>query len=394
MKIMIVHNEYGVSSGEETAVQTLIETLQNHDHEVIPFIRSSAEIPEMTFGRVRAFFSGIYSFSSRKTFSQSIQQYKPDIIHVHNVFPLISPSILAECRRADIPVIMSLHNYRLICPHGLLAVDGQVCDRCIHGREYWCVFRNCEGDLFKSAGYALRNYVARKRKFYLDNVTIFLALTEFQRQMLVEHGFPADRILTVPNSTYLTKLHKESHPGDYIGFIGRISPEKGITMLLAAARKNAKIPFKVAGAHEKMPHVLKEAPSNIEFLGHISNNRKDLFYRNSRVIILCSVCFESFGNTLIEAMSYGKPVVASRLAGIPEIVDHDTTGLLFETGNADDLAEKIRYLWERPELCHKMGQAGREKVLQEYSPKRYYERVLTVYEKAIRLGPGGPNHKS
>jgi glycosyltransferase involved in cell wall biosynthesis len=212
--------------------------------------------------------------------------------------------------------------------------------------------------------------------------------------MLVEHGFPADRILTVPNSTYLTKLQKESHTGDYIGFIGRISPEKGITVLLAAARKNANIPFKVAGAHERMPHVLKEAPSNIEFLGHISNKRKDLFYRNSRVIILCSVCFESFGNTLIEAMSHGKPVVASRLAGIPEIVDHDTTGLLFETGNADDLTEKIRYLWERPELCHKMGQAGREKVLQEYSPKRYYERVLTVYEKAIRLGPGGPKHKS
>ena len=142
-----------------------------------------------------------------------------------------------------------------------------------------------------------------------------------------------------------------------------------------------------------MPELLNSVPDNFEFCGHIGRDNISSFYDNSRISVMCSIWYEGFPSTILEPMMQGKPIIASRIGGIPEIVDEGVTGLLFEPGNADDLAEKIRYLWDNPELCEKLGRAGREKALREYSPQKYYQHLMAVYEKAIELGPGGTSHR-
>ena len=250
------------------------------------------------------------------------------------------------------------------------------------------MLRNCEGSLFKSSGYAIRNWVARQRRFFLDNVTLYCPLTQFQRRRLIAEGFSADRIEVVPNMARVEVHSDQSSPGDWVGFVGRVSPEKGISTLLKVAKENPHIPFKLAGAHHRMPELPQTAPSNVQILGHLNPLKLKSFYASCRLTVVPSLWFEAFPLVLVEAMMHGKAVVCSRIGGLPEIVEDGVTGLLFEPGNANDLAEKILYLWERPELAVKMGQAGREKALREYSPEKFYERLLAAYKKAIFLGPG------
>jgi glycosyltransferase involved in cell wall biosynthesis len=389
MKILLVHNEYGKFSGEEAVVENLSQLLNENGHEVAHFRRSSAEIPQMFLGNVRAFFNGIYSLSSRSNMSRYLRNHKPDIVHVHNVFPLISPSVLGPCRQAGIPVLMTVHNYRLACPSGLHMAANQVCEKCRDGREYWCLLNNCEAHLFKSLGYALRNYVARKLRLFKRNVTIYACITQFQKQRLIAEGFSEQRLAVLPNFTGKVDANGANVLGSYVGFIGRVSSEKGVDTLMRAAEILPDISFKAAGAYEKMPDLPKRAVGNFEFLGAISRVNVGRFYSHSRLVVVPSIWFEGFPNVIVEAMMYGKPVIASRIGGIPEIVADDAEILLFEPGEADDLAEKIRYLWDRPQLCRKIGQTFREKAVREYSPQKYYERLIAVYKKAIELGPGG-----
>jgi len=391
VKIFMVHNTYGKFSGEEAVVAGQKKLLAENGHEVLSFEMSSANIPNIRFGKLRAFFSGIYSFSSRRQIRKLLAEHKPDIVHIHNLFPLISPSILPECKKAGVSVVMAVHNYRLVCPNGLFMTKSRVCEKCRGGREYWCLLKNCEGSLFKSLGYFLRNYVARKGKFYLDNVTMYGCLTEFQKHKLIAEGFAPDKIAVIPNMVDGSGIKRSEQTGEYIGFVGRISPEKGVDTLVGAARKLPNIKFKAAGAYDRMQALVTDSPENLRFKGHLNKDKLSEFYSKCRFIVFPSICYETFGLPIVEVALRGRPVIVSRIGVLPEIVEDGLTGLLFEPGNAEDLAEKIRYLWDRPELCQKMGHAGREKALREYSPEKYYERLMAVYKKAIELGAGGPN---
>jgi glycosyltransferase involved in cell wall biosynthesis len=238
----------------------------------------------------------------------------------------------------------------------------------------------------KSVGYALRSFVARSFGMYRKNVTLYLCLTDFQRQRLTAAGFPKDRIDVLPNvASHPGSPDSRSAAGDYVAFIGRLSPEKGIDALVQAAKMHPDIPFKAAGNYEKMPNLAARTPSNFELVGHLAGDDLEGFFYSARMIVLASTWFEGFPDSLARAMVRGKPVVCSRIGGLPEIVDDGRTGLLCRPGDIVDLAEKIRALWDRPELCRAMGQAGREKAIREYSEQRYYERLMEAYQRAMTL---------
>lgn len=388
MRVLLVHNKYGAHSGEETIVDTIGDFLESHGHEVAWFSRSSEELSAMRFGKLRSFFAGIYNPFSRRAFRRLLEERKPDIVHIQNLFPFISPSILPECRKAGVTVVMTVQNYRLICPNGLHMVRGRVCEKCCGGREYWCVLRNCEENIFKSLGYALRSYVTRKWGYFIDNVTLFAAVTQFQRKRLIDEGFPEERIVVNPNMASIDDSLSEddsAKPGDFVAHIGRISPEKGIPTLIEAAWQCPGIPFKTTGTLDRMREMAGRAPKNFKFVGFLDSPSLTNFFVTSRMIVICTICFEGFPMVVVEAMLHGKAVICSRIGGLPEIVEDGKTGLLFEPGNVKELADKIQYLWDRPDLCREMGQAGREKALREYSPVRYYERLMAAYDKARAL---------
>ena len=201
-------------------------------------------------------------------------------------------------------------------------------------------------------------------------------------------GLCPERIAVIPNMASSNGIEPSSGQGQFVAYVGRVSPEKGISTLIAAATKCPDIPFRIVGSYDRMPSVLKQAPRNCIFAGHLTGTELEECYKSSRIVVLPSLWFEGIPTVLVDSMMAGKPVVASRIGGIPEIVDDGITGLMFEPGNAEDLAEKTRNLWNRSDVCRQMGQAGREKALREYSPDKYYERLMAAYERAIELGPG------
>jgi glycosyltransferase involved in cell wall biosynthesis len=385
MKVLFIHNKYGGVSGEERMVRRIAALLQEFGHEVDCRFEDSLPPGAGFHAKGKAFFQGIYGWESVRKVRDWVRAFRPDLVQVQNLYPVLSPWVLPAIRQEGIPVVMRCANYRLVCPNGLLLSHGQVCERCMTGREHWCVLRNCEGSLPKSLGYALRNFVARTRRLYRDNVTLYYAQTDFQKRKLMEGGFPASRIEVIPNMVDTSNPPRETQVGHYVGFAGRGSPEKGVAKLLQAARTCSDLPFRLAGNFWRLPEVEKGKPANVELLGHLNGPHLDDFYRNCRLLVLPSTWYEGFPGVVIEAMLHGKPVVCSRIGGLPEIVDDGVTGLFFEPGDAADLVAKIERLWNQPDLCAEMGRAARAKVLREYSPVRYYERLRQVYQRALEL---------
>ncbi|MHC5033575.1 MAG: glycosyltransferase, partial [Planctomycetota bacterium] len=353
--------------------------------EVAFLTRDSSDLGNGLAGKLRAFVGGIHSLSAQRRMSRLLREVRPDIVHVHNLLPLLSPSVLVACRSHGVPVVMTCHNYRLTCPTGLHVVRGEVCERCISDGEHRCVLQDCRNSLFESAAYALRHAVGRWGRTIPRNVTLFIALTEFLKRRLVTAGFPRERIAVIPNMADLPAQPADPVAGQYAAYAGRISPEKGLDTLLAAARRLPGIPIRIAGDWSTMPEVREQAPDNVDFVGFLDRDEVARFYRKARFLVLPSTCFEVFPLVLAEAMGYGLPAVASRIGGLPEIVEDGRTGLLFEAGDADELASKMEMLWEDSALCARMGQAARHRAAREFSEDVFYSRLMDAYQAAVQL---------
>lgn len=385
MNVLCVHNAYARPSGEEQAVRNIAAVLESNGHRV-SWLRASSEVIGNSVSRkTGAFFSGIYSPEARRRMEGILGREALDLVQVQNLYPFLSPSVLGPCRSRGVPVVMRCPNYRLLCPNGLHLSHGRVCELCLGGREWHCVMQNCLESRFKSIGYALRNAFARLTGLILDNVTVFVVLSEFQKRRFVDAGIPADRIEILPNIAPKVEEPDGSNgsASDAVSFVGRVSPEKGILRFLDAARKLRGNRFVVAGDTDSMPGVRKSAPGNVEFRGFLRGRDLDAVFRESRILVFPSIWFEGFPNVVAQAMAWGRPVVAMRMGALPEIVDEGRTGLLCDPDKGEELADKIDYLWRRPDFCREMGRAGREKALSEYSEERFYSRLMAIYDKAL-----------
>jgi glycosyltransferase involved in cell wall biosynthesis len=376
LKIAIVHNTYVILGGEDVVVRNQCDLLQQQGHEVALFVRSSADIAPNIFGKLRAFISGIYNPSIVSCFRKFLYKEKPDIVHIHNLFPLISPAILPECRRAGIPVVMTVHNYRLICPNGLFFRNGFICEECSGGNEWHCVKNNCEGSYFKSIGYALRNAVARWRRLYMKYVSAYIAMTNFQKRKLVENGFTAEQVNVLGN-TKPGALGKVKESGKYVAYLGRMSAEKGIDQILSVARLLPDVLFRLAGKGS-----ISKLPPNIELVGHQSGRELEQFISNSKFGIMASVCYEGFPMVLLDFMSASKPCIVPNLGGIPEVIGYEES-LLFSPGNIEEFAQKIYKLWENKEICTLMGKKALHRFNMYYSQEVYYSRLISLYEHVV-----------
>jgi glycosyltransferase involved in cell wall biosynthesis len=335
-------------------------------------------------GKWEAFISGIYSPSAKRSFMRTIERERPDIIHVHDLYPLLV-WILPACREAGVPVVMTVHNYRLTCPTLFHFHKGKVCEKCCGGREYWCILRNCRGDLFESTAFALHNVVARRRRLFVENITIFIAITEFARTRLEKAGLPPDRIEILPNMTNLPDSPVDTSGGTHASYVGRFSSEKGLEVLLAAARISPSVAVSLAGDYSGMPELPHCLPPNARLVGHLNETQLHRFYHDSRFMVVPSKWFEVCPLTVLEAMGHGLPVIASRIGSLEGMVEEGVTGLLFEPNNSRELAGKMCLLWEDDELRRKLGQASREKAMSTYSADAYYMKLMNIYKRAVQM---------
>lgn len=385
MKILLVHNDYGKYSGEEAVVDKMAAMLAGHGHEVGQLRMTSAGRRESLSGKISGFVSGIYSRSGVRAMREALQRERPDVVNVHNLYPFISPAALFECRRACVPVVMTVHNFRLVCPTGLFMRDGKPCELCLkQGNEWGCIRYNCEHSLLKSAGYAARNAVARLTGAYRKNVTAFACITEFQRRKLMEAGFPQERITVIPNSISV-KGDGRHTPGSYVAYSGRISEEKGVDLIVEVARRHPEIPFRLAGA-VRDSKIVDALPPNVELTGYLSGSEFERFNFGARFFVMASRCYEGFPMAILEAAQYCKPTVAPDHGGFTEIIGKgpDAIGRLFTPSHVDSLEQQVVGLWNAPDETARLGTKAFEKLQNEYASEVVYEKWHNLLDKIIR----------
>ena len=390
LRVLNLHNIHAERGGMEVYFDAMTAVLRDHGHKVETYTRDSAEIAT-PLQKVRAFASAVHSPSSREAVRTIIERERINLVHLHNVWPLISFSVLTACREAfggrGVPVVMSVQDYKLTCPAGQHRRDGKVCTKCVGGNEHWCAIHGCRQNRVWSAAYAVRNVVTRRRGLVKDGVTLYLPCSNFVRDHLVGAGYNADRVRTLPNFTALPDepvdpVAKARAP--YISFVGRVSPEKGLDVLLDAARRTG-LPVKIAGDASAMPELVASAPPNVQFVGRLDREQLPDFYRNSRFSVVPSNWLECFGIVSAEAQGYGTPVIASDIGGLSETVQDGVTGRLVPAGDAAALADTMRNLWDDPVTLAGMSRAAQRRARREFSTTTYYRRLAAAYGRACEL---------
>lgn len=383
MKVLFIHNSYSdkTPSGEEHASKELATLLEEYGHEVRWFKRSSDEI-RTGFGPVKSFFTGIYNPLSARAVGNVLDEYKPDVVQVQNLYPLLSSSIFKPINKRGIPVVMRCPNYRLFCPAGLcLNTKGDVCEKCFGGKEWNCIKYNCEQNAFKSIGYAVRNWYSRVSNNIKNGVDVFIVQSEFQKQKFIEQGISAEKLGILPGICPEINDKDLSPIGEYVTFVGRVSAEKGIYEFIEAAKQNPSIPFKVAGMLDKNFIKPDDCPANVEFVGFLKGDDLNDFYLKSRIIVVPSKWYEGFPNVITRAMLLKRPVITTNIGAMQSIVNSNKEGILVEPGDKDGLAKAIAELYSNFELCSQYGNAGRLKAESLYSREQIYERLMEIYKK-------------
>ena len=379
MKILHVYNRHRGGGGADNAWDQTIRYSIQRGLDVATFERDSKSLKLNLSGKLKAFAAGIYGWEAVKEFRQVLADFSPDIVHAHELMPLISPWILPECSKAKVPVVFTCYDFRLTCPVFTHFHHGQVCLRCQGGHEYHAVLNNCRGNYAESLSYALWNTVARHFRLHDRHVAQFIALSPFVKDWLIAQGIAEHRISVIPCAVNLPERAADPAQGQYIAYAGRFVEEKGVEVLIKAARI-AQLPVKLAGNFPEHPAIQEGDPVECVTI----NNPVALaeFYRGARMLVMPSIWFETFGIVAAEAMSHGIPVLASRIGALRHTVNDGVSGMLFEPHDAEGLAAMMLQLWNDPALLRHLGEGAFQQAHGHYDAASCFGQLLQAYGKA------------
>jgi glycosyltransferase involved in cell wall biosynthesis len=394
MKIVLVHNQYQQGGGEDVVFAQERRNLERAGHKVVAYHRSNWEIGNPSpLGRLALARDTVWSARARRDFARLLDRETPDIVHVHNTFVVISPSIYGACQERGIPVVQTLHNFRLMCPTATFYRDGNICEACAEGGLWNAVRHGCyHGSRTASATVALMLATHRLLGTWRDSINSFIALTAFSRQKFIAAGFSPAKIFVKPNFI-------DPDPGprtnvsDYAVFTGRLSPEKGVmTLLRAWERLPARCPLQIVGDGPEGPQLKAFARERnipgITFRGRLAREETLAVVKGARFVIVPSVYYEGFPMVIAEAMACGVPIVCSRLGAMEEIVVDGVTGLHFSPGDADDLISTVEWAWHHPSETGEMGRAARYEYESRYTADRNYSLLMEIYERTLNRAIG------
>ena len=389
MRILLIHNRYLQPGGEDAVFEAEKTLLEQMGHEVISFVEDNARINGMNL--LQAAWNAVWSGEAQEKIRRLIREKKPDVAHFHNTFLMISPAAYYACKEEGVPVVQTLHNYRLLCVNALFFREGRVCEDCL-GRLPWRgVVRGCyRGSPLASGVVAAMLTTHRALGTWARGVDVYIALTEFARRKFMEGGLPAEKIVVKPNF-----VHPDPGPGEgkggYALFVGRLSPEKGIrTLLRAWEQLDGKVPLKVVGDGPLAEEVRRAAARlpGVEWLGRKGQEEVYALMGDAAFLVFPSEWYETFGRVAIEAFAKGTPVLAADIGAVAEVTDHGRTGLLFRPGDPEDLAEKVEWAWTHPNDLREMGREARREYEQKYTAEKNYEILMDIYERARATASG------
>jgi glycosyltransferase involved in cell wall biosynthesis len=379
---MVAHCAYRLRGGEDAVVESEIELLRSRGHAVVEYRRHNDELA--TLHPLRAVVDTLWSRRTVEEVGEVLREQQPDVLHIHNTLPLISPSIYTAAERAGVTVVQTLHNFRLLCPQAMLLRDGKICEDCV-GRAPWpgvvhACYRNSRP---QSAAVAGMLVLHRGLHTWSRKIHRYVALNDFCRDKFVEGGLPAERIAVKPNFVDAPDAPVAGASRTGLLFVGRLSHEKGIATLASAAAALPHGSLRVAGSGPDGAG-LDVLPS-VTVLGALHAQAVAKEMARAVALVMPSIWYENFPRTLVEAYAAGLPVIASRLGALERIVDDGVTGLLFDPGNPADLANKLNWALAHPERMGEMGRAARAVYERRYTADTNYGLLLDIYAEAMAL---------
>ena len=392
MRILLLHNHYRQQGGEDAVFSAESRLLKRHGHEVTRYTQDNRRLTALSGITIAA--RAVWSLRSQRELSAAIRRWDPQVAHFHNTFPLISPSAYYSCRRNGLAVVQTLHNFRLLCPAATFYRRGRTCTACLGRAVAWpgAVHGCYRGSRTQTAWVALLPAVHRLLRTFRDQVDMYVAPSEFAREMFVRAGLPAAKIRVKPNFVDPDPgVH--SGAGEYGIFVGRLSHQKGLPLLLAAWRELRQVPLKIVGAGPLSGAIgdfeRKHPDVPLQALGWCPREETVSLIRGARFLLFPSGGYETFGRTLIEAFACGVPVIASGQGAVAEMVRHADNGLCFTPGSKEDLAAKVRWLWEHEAEARRMGRRARAEYEERYTAEANYHRLMEIYEQALGLSGRG-----
>lgn len=387
MRILAHHTHYQQRGGEDESFSAEVAILRQRGHHVVDLAFHNQELDRMPPWR-----QGLVTLWNQEAYRrvrEAVRQHRPDLVHVHNTFPLASPAVVHAAKAEGVPVVMTLHNYRLLCVNALLFREGRVCEACL-GRLPWRgVVRECyRGSPLASGVVAAMLTTHRALGTWARGVDVYIALTEFARRKFMEGGLPAEKIVVKPNFVHPDPGAGEGR-GGYALFVGRLSPEKGVrTLLQAWVRLQGKVPLKVVGDGPLAGEVRQAVKSlaGMEWLGRRNPDEVYALMRDAAFLVFPSEWYETFGRVAIEAFASGTPVLAANIGAVAEVTDHGRTGLLFRPGDPEDLASKVEWLLTHPGELARMRREARAEYEAKYTAERNYQLLMEIYGQALEAG--------
>jgi glycosyltransferase involved in cell wall biosynthesis len=406
MKVLLANTYHYLRGGDCAYTFALAELLRSRGHEVYFFamrhpknVRCDQEdyfvdhIDYVELNKdknlkngLRVLARSIYSKQARERIAKLLDHVRPDIAHLQNIHAHLTPSIIYEFETRDTPIVWTLHDYKLICPNSHLLSNGQICESCKGGRFYMCTLKKCKKGSYRASLVAsLEAYVHRYQRV-TDKVSRFISPSRFLRDKFVEFGWDPNRLTFIRNflpPQILSTDASQVTDGQYILYAGQLETWKGVHTLIRAAKELPHVRIKIAGdgslRSTLQEYATRHAIANVEFLGHLRQEELAAVMRSCSFVVVPSEWYENCPYSVMEAMTFGKPVVASRIGGLPELVEDGHTGILVSPGDVESLAPAIDRLWSDTGIRLQMGALAKQRAIVDFDAECHYERIMAMY---------------
>jgi glycosyltransferase involved in cell wall biosynthesis len=384
MRVLVLHNRYRQPGGEDRAVAAEIAMLRAHGVDVV------YHEADNNGGLVQLATGSTWSDVSFRMVSKLCREVRPDIAHVHNFWATLSPSVHAACYAEGVPTVQTLHNYRLFCVNALFLRNGKVCTDCLGVGPWRGIVHRCYNHSAIASAAVARMVSSNRRRNTWAHVDAFIAPSEHARAMFIEGGIDSERLHVKPNFATDPGL-PSSRPSASraIVYAGRLSQEKGVRTLLAAWAKAGlgdHGELVIIGDGPEAEHLPHHVPG-VRFLGRQEADAVTEAIANARAVVVPSVCFETFGNTVVEGYACGRPVIASDIGALGDLVDHERTGLKCPASDETALADSLRRMLTDPDLADRFGSNARAEYLKRFTPEKNFEMLTAIYERVLRSEP-------
>jgi len=406
MKVLLVNTFHYFRGGDCTYTFALADLLRSHGHQVYFFgmhhpknldcdqqdyFVDYIDYVELNKDKnlkngIKVLARSIHSKQARERIAKLLDHVRPDIAHLQNIHAHLTPSILYDFEERNIPVVWTLHDYKLICPNSHLLCNGQICESCKGGSFHMCTLKKCKKRSYAPSLVATLEAYVHKYQRVTDKVSRFISPSRFLLDKFVEFGWDRNRLTFIRNflpPPILSADGSRVTDGQYVLYAGQLETWKGVHTLIRAAKELPHVRIKIAGdgslRSTLQEYATRHTTANVEFLGHLQQQELAAVMQSCSLVVVPSEWYENCPYSVMEAMAFGKPVVASRIGGLPELVEHGQTGILVSPGDVDSLTQAISRLWFDPGIRMQMGTSARERAIQDFAPECHYEQIMALY---------------